>query len=598
MKKSSFNLSLVIITIMLLILSVFPSTALGASSITSLSISSTSGTVGSIVSIIGQNFAGTLGNISWDGKVVIKNISISDNGTMYYGFTIPEGAKGIHTIKVADNSNWSLSTAEISYSITPTISIFPDSIDIESPFTVYGHGFNKGESDIQILVDGKPRTPIVPTVADATGAWAATLYLDTPTKGRHTVSISGSGTTDAALPNLSIIVGPFAEVKPLTGPVGTQLLFYGWGFRLNEDGITILWDNIMIATNIRAETNGNFVADGSKRDSMFDGGGEYTESIFAPASYQGNHTIVIYGSSFSQRGTFPNYTFLITPSLQIQPPSGETGVQIDVTCKGFAQDEILSLKYDGIEIKSGLPVDKKGSMSMYFNAPKSIGKDHIVSITGSKGNSLQAKFTTTDKPVVTENQTPAQNPPPTPTPTENITPPPTQTKIEYNPPSTLHPASDSNFYLFSSVGDVFVGLFKYLGNIGQFFSGVHNPTSNSPQINFKWSDTNKIDNPEYILQLSRDTQFSNVVLETNISSASEYNSPTSLSLPSGSYFWRMKTADNKGNASKWSEVSTFQVTSMPEVVGLFTVLISLLVVAAIIFAIITIRVNLANRKKY
>jgi hypothetical protein len=579
-------------------LSIFPAIALGASTLTSLSISSNSGTVGSTTSILGQNFAGTIGTVSWDGKVVVKNIPISDNGTLYYELTIPEGAKGTHSIKVADNSNWSLSSVEITYSVVPTISIFPDSIDLTSPFTVYGHGFNKAENDIQILVDGKPVTPIVPTVADTNGAWAATLYLVSPTKGIHTVSVSGSGVTDAALPNLSIVVAPFAIVKPLTGPVGTQLLFYGWGFRQNEDGITILWDNIMIATNIRAETNGNLIADGSKRESMFGGGADYTESIFVPPSYQGDHTIVIYGSSFSQRGTFPNYTFKVTPSVQIQPPSGETGVQIDVTCNGFAIDEVLTVKYDGTEIKSGLPIDKKGSMQMSFNAPKSIGKDHIISITGSKGNSLQAQFTTTDKPVVTENQTPVQNPPQTPSQTENKTPTPTQTKIEYIPPVILHPAGGSNFYLFNSVGDVFAGLFRYLGNIGRFFSGVQDSTTGSPQINFKWSDTNKIDSPEYILQISRDNQFSNVLLETNISSASEYNSPTNLSLPSGGYFWRIKTVDKQGNPSKWSDISTFHVNSMPEVVGLFTILISLLVIAAIIFAIITIRVNLANRKKY
>lgn len=583
---------------MLLSLSVFPLTILADNIITSASVSSNSGKVGSITDILGQNFAGTLASVSWDSKVVAKNIPISDNGTLYYEMTIPDGYKGIHTIKITDNSNWSLSTAQISYTVNPSISIFPDSIDSTTPFTVYGHGFNKDENDIQILVDGKVCPTIVPTIADDYGAWAATLYINTQTKGRHSVTVSGAGATDAQLENLSIIVTPWAEVKPLSGPVGTQLLFYGWGFRQNEYGITILWDNSMLATNMRAETSGDFIADGSKRENMFDGGGEYTESIFVPPSYQGNHTIVLYGSTFSPIGTFPNYTFVVTPSIQIQPSSGATGVEVDVSCNGFAQNEVLAVQYDGIEIKSGLAVNNNGSLSISFNAPKSTGNDHVITVIGNKGNSLQTKFTTTDVPVATENQTPNQ--PQTPSQTANTTlvQTPQPTKIELNSPSLVNPVANYSFYLFNSVGDVFAGVFKYLGNIGSFFGGNNNLTTSSPEINFQWSDTNNINSPEYILQVSKDSQFSDVLLEKNISSVSEYNSLNSLKITSGSYFWRVKTIDNLGNESQWSQTSTFQIGPMPEIVGLFTFLISLLVVAAIVFAIITILVNRANRSRY
>ena len=169
--------------------------------------------------------------------------------------------------------------------------------------------------------------------------------------------------------------------------------------------------------------------------------------------------------------------------------------------------------------------------------------------------------------------------------------------IEYDSPSLTNPSSNTKVYLFNSVGDVFVGAFGYLGNLGNFFSGNENSATNSPKLDFKWSDPNDIKSPEYILQVSKDEKFTDVLFETNLSSP-EYNAPVDLKLSSGNYYWRVKTVDGQNNESGWSQASSFKIGSMPEIVGLFTILITILVIAAIVFAIITVIVHRANRQKY
>ena len=204
---------------------------------------------------------------------------------------------------------------------------------------------------------------------------------------------------------------------------------------------------------------------------------------------------------------------------------------------------------------------------------------------------MQAKFTTSDIPVViqTENQTPTPASPETQNQNENQP----VNKIEYLPPTINSPSVDENFYLFNSVGDVFGSFFKYIANIGRFLSGDNNNSTNSPAIEFQWADTNKISNPNYVLDLSKDDQFSNIVLEKNISSQS-YSLPDNTGLSSGSYFWRVKTVDSVGNASNWSATSGFTIGSMPGLVALFSIVISILILAAILFAIFAIRASLSK----
>ena len=310
MKKLKLTISLGIITALTLFSLVFPLSVSSASIVASLSLSSTSGLVGSQTTVTGQNFAGTLASVYLDDKVIAKNIPISDNGTFSCDLTIPEGAKGNHTIRANDNSNWAASSASTSFSINPNISSFPDNMALPSNLTVYGHGFIKNESDIQILIDGKLYPTLVPVVADVNGAWAASVSLQNLVKGRHNVTVSSSAASSSDLGQLSLIITPYVEMKPASGPVGTQLLVYGWGFRQNEDGITILWDDQCLITNIRCEPDGNLIADGSPRTSgAIQGEDENNTSIFVPPSCQGTHTLVIYGSDFSFRGTFPGFSF-------------------------------------------------------------------------------------------------------------------------------------------------------------------------------------------------------------------------------------------------------------------------------------------------
>ena len=97
---------------------------------------------------------------------------------------------------------------------------------------------------------------------------------------------------------------PYIKMQPLTGPAGTKLNIYGWGFRANEDGITVTWDGEIITVNIRAETDGSVIIDGSSvppGSPIHDG--TTRAVIYVPPSTQGTHILGVYGSSFTPKGT-------------------------------------------------------------------------------------------------------------------------------------------------------------------------------------------------------------------------------------------------------------------------------------------------------
>jgi hypothetical protein len=593
MKKYLLNKSrllTIVFAILILCSSLSPIAVFSENTITVITFNPSSGIVGSEISIIGQNFAGTLATISWDNKVIVKNIPISANGKFEYIMTIPEGSKGNHTIRVTDNSNWSLSSAESTFLVTPSIRIFPDSLNVDTNLTIYGSGFVSLETGIMVTIDGKT-IPGITGNANQSGSWNTVFPITGLTKGRHWINAFGPATTINSTKELPFIVTPWAEVKPASGPVGTQLLIYGWGLVPNEDGMTITWDNEIIKTNIRAELDGRLVIDGSIRTSgFFKYEGEYTETVFVPPSFQGTHKVGVYGSSYTPKGIMPDYNFLVTSSIKLQQTIGDVESLVDLEGMGFAKDEVIKLTYDQIEINPGIPVDNKGSFILQFRVPVSQGNEHIISATGNKGNTAKTKFTTTE-PQKTE-------PPPI-----KVEPPPVKEepkiiKLKYVAPSLITPKNEEFIYLFKSVGDVITSAFKYLGNITSYLKGESVNEMALSDISFMWTSTNAINNISYIINFSNNNNFSNMIFEKTIPEKTSLILDKNIKLVAGDYYWRVKVIDNVGLESPWSETAKFTVSSMTGKTSIFSILVLVLTLAALIFLIITIWVNLANRHRY
>lgn len=197
---------------------------------------------------------------------------------------------------------------------------------------------------------------------------------------------------------------PYVKVTPVSGPVGTKIFIYGWGFRANEDGVTITWDGEIILCNIRAELDGSLMLDGSKVPHISRAyTGDTRVTIYVPPTTQGRHILGVYGSSFTPRGIVNDTVFDVTPSIKLQTEPNIKGTQVTIMGTGFASNEIITISLDKTSTNASATADSTGSFNAILVIPTTKGKEYIIDASGNKGNSAQANFTITlTKPVPAE----------------------------------------------------------------------------------------------------------------------------------------------------------------------------------------------------
>jgi hypothetical protein len=525
----------------------------------SITLTPPSGTVGTPVTLTGEKFAGRLASIFWDKQLLAKGIPISESGNINYTLVIPPAVKGEHSIFITDDSNWATSTASFSYVVTPGLKIFPSSGKQQTQITIAGTGFTSLEKEIRIVWDGSVTTH-APSSADKFGSWDTSFIVPGTNKGEHIIGASGSSTTAAEVNKIPFIVYPWIKVSPTSGTVGTRISIYGWGFRQNEDGVTISWDGDIIVTNIRAETDGTIIIDGSKRTSgMAMQGSDTYESVFVPPTTSGKHILVVYGSSFTPKGVLPETVFEVLPQISIQPTSGNKGTQVTVSGAGFAGGENVNISFDGIPVATKIRANDNGSYEAIFSAPQGKNKENKITASGDKGNSAQTNFTTE--------------------------------RVILGGPQLIYPERGAKLAIFDSLGSVVGGSAKYLIGLFDYLNGQKSEVSNL-LINFSWSKFNEPATLSYNLQISKDSRFSSF----NVDKRDIKNNSTLLAkdtnFTAGRYYWRVRSIDNAGSEGDWSDIGDFEIISMPPLVTTFTIIIVVLIIAAIVFGILTIWSNL------
>jgi hypothetical protein len=528
---------------------------------TSITISPTSGGIGSIVQIDGEDFSGRIGMVYFDDKVIAKDILISETGKLNCSITIPTASKGSHTIKITDNSNWSGSTASASFTISSGISVYPSATMFNSTFMVSGYGFGANESGIKVAIDGTPvNMPAI--TADRIGTWSSSIQSNI-SKGKHTISAYGSTTTSESISPLSVVVYPWATMDPLIGPVGTKIIVKAWGFRTNEDGVTLTWDGDIILTNIRAEVDGTVILDGSKRQFNVSFDNDYRESLIVPPSTEGKHKIVLYGSSFTPKGTYPDFYFQVTPSIQVEPVQMANAIQLNVNGFGFAKDENIEIFYDNASLQKSV-ADATGSFSATIGVPSTGGKDHVIQAKGTR-NSAEAKFSSGSA------------------------------GVQLLPPQLKTPAANTEIAVFSSVGDIYLSSIKYLFGLFDYLNGTYSVNTQKAVATFSWINTEPINDTSYDVQISTKSNFSTIILEKQVKNVTSVNLTPADSLPTGTYYWRVRSLDTKNNVSEWSAANKFSIATMPGIVSALSIIIFILIIAAIIFAIMMLWINSTRR---
>lgn len=557
-KQLLIPLAIIIISFPLILSASLPAPVQAAN----ITLTPTSGSPGSTVQIKGDGFVGHLATIYWDDEVIATDIPISEDEEIEYNLTVPSACKDTHVIKITDDSHWSGSSATTDFVVTPTITVFPDVGTESTPVTITGNGFGKQEKDIKITWDGD--IVLLPAItADRFGKWHATFKISKSPTGEHYIGAFSDMTSASEAGEARFIITPYFKVTPLSGTVGTQLYIYGWGFRLNEDGITITWDDEIITCNIRAETDGSMIADGSKLPSANTShDGDTREKVYVPPTTQGKHVIGVYGSSFTPRGTFNDVIFEVIPEVKLLTEPSIKGTQITITGTGFASNENITISLNETATDITTTTDDKGSFNSVLTIPTIKGKEYTIGASGKKGNSAQASFISNiDKPL------------------------PTEIKL-------LTPAQGTTLAIFNSIGEALLGTAKDLVGLFRYLKGSQPEAMISPIFTFAWVAAGDSNENNYLLQVSADPDFSSIILDKTIQNSSEYKTAQNDNLTKGHYNWRVKAIDSAGNESEWSQVSEFEIISMPTHVSILTWVVLILIVAAIVFGIITAWVNL------
>jgi IPT/TIG domain len=341
---------------------------------------------------------------------------------------------------------------------------------------------------------------------------------------------------------------PTAEIEPVSGPVGTEVIVTGAGFRTSEDGITITYDGKIIKCNLIADTIGNWKS---------------TATI--PPSTKGRHTIGVFGSDFTPRGVVRDSYFDVIPEISlvsqtyIEPISKKTTIKLKVTGTGFTDNESIKITFDESELTAAI-ADDSGSFNAILEVPQvRATKEYVIAAAGSDSSSAQAKFFT------------EKSPPPA--------------------PRLLSPVPGTRFEIFSSPVDVIYGPARYFT---EFFNnpGVSTPKSLKTGLaTFVWTSTALSANVSYNLQITHIYDFSSpVIVKEGLKSPSYTLSGDDVLTP-GIYNWRVKTVDDGGDESEWSEARQFEVILISDRVLTVLVVGLLLLIGALVVVILTWRVN-------
>ena len=114
----------------------------------SISLGIKKGIAGSSVSVQGNGFnkQETGINIIFEGNNVASGIEANASGSWLYTLTVPESSRGTHPISAAGAATPSTEVGNQVYTITPSISINPDSGWVGRMISVSGTGFGPAET--------------------------------------------------------------------------------------------------------------------------------------------------------------------------------------------------------------------------------------------------------------------------------------------------------------------------------------------------------------------------------------------------------------------------------------------------------------------
>jgi hypothetical protein len=281
----------------------------------SISLSTSTGTVGSPVTITASAF---LGNVTlytyWDGALVTTvpaTVVANGAGGAVFGIVVPAAYRGVHQIKVTDT----ITSSTGNFTVIPKVVITSPTTKsgpVGSSVTIQGSGFAASVGGYVKIDTGNATlgnlTLASVGLTDLTGSFTVSGLVPPVTSGPHTIwglDLSGGNSTANAD---TFTVTPSVAVSPLSGLAGTTVTISGDGWAGGNVALTFAgapWTTVTALSN-----------------------GQIATSFATPAgALVGVNQIVATQGSFTATTQFT----VVSRALTLTPTSGPRGTQVLLT---------------------------------------------------------------------------------------------------------------------------------------------------------------------------------------------------------------------------------------------------------------------------
>jgi hypothetical protein len=531
-----------------------------------------------------------------EGNQLIKQGSLSKAGCTPLIFQVPQTPRGkqMVTLKVGSKS------FQKEFTVLGSITLGSKKGTVGAAVTVQGYGFDARETGIKLMMDGNAVASGIE--ATASGSWLYTLTIPASARGNHPITASGASTPASEAKEQVFTVTPIMSINPASGWVGRVISVSGSGFGSAETNIAVLYDDLLVKTNISADL-----------------GGSWQSSFSIPASSRGVHKVDARGATTTPEDV-TDAQCTVSPGIKVEQASGRLGDVINagdtlfINGFGFMENEPnIRATFDGLQVIGSITADAHGSWSAQFAVPASTKGEHTVDsfgdttksgdvsaytviitpelainpaggavgentlLTGSGFGASQPLTITYDAKIITGSAT-------------------TDSKGSFST-AFKPPASGTGGHLVT-VSDATLASGSVTFTIESTAPPAPGPISpeagfkagileNKP-IDFKWSAVEDPSGVVYALELSQKADFSGSVVRKDNLEKPEYTLPAGEKPQPGEYYWRVRATDLAGNAGEWSRSQLIMFSGFDFVWPIVGVIAGLAILGLIIWRIRTI----------
>jgi hypothetical protein len=339
---------------------------------------------GTEVTVHGYEFAaGKPIDIYYDGILVSEGTETDNNGEFNIAFIVPEGCNGYYHV----HADVEYAEADAYFQVKPGLTVSPGKGAVGTNVTVKGQGFAKNEEGIELMyyLNGSYKAIEGNIVANSKGSWETSFRIPFSTRGEHKIDAEGDESWLWEVQETTFTVTGDISIDESSGIVGDTITMSGIKFAANEKGITILFDDQAVVTDIKANSEG-----------------EWEESFQVPQMPAGEYSVTAEGEQ-TKKEDIGELSFEIEPNILLSLDQGHAGMNLTVTGHGFAASEDINIMYDDNQ-KATATTNDQGSFDVSFLVPESKYGEHTVTVGYDAGNAASAVF-------IMES-----NPPDTPTP--------------------------------------------------------------------------------------------------------------------------------------------------------------------------------------